>query len=60
MMPDDLRKLANAILHADREAEMYRLLSLLTAEDRSGRAVGRDGCDEGVEGARTSERASRS
>jgi uncharacterized protein YerC len=29
----DLKKLANAILHANDEAEMYRLLSPLTAEE---------------------------
>jgi hypothetical protein len=33
MAPDDLKKLANAILHADNEAEMYRLLAPLTAEE---------------------------
>ena len=33
MAPDDLKKLANAILHADSEAEMYRLIALLTVEE---------------------------
>jgi hypothetical protein len=32
MAPDDLRKLANDILDADSEAEMYRLLAPLSAE----------------------------
>jgi hypothetical protein len=30
---NDLKKLANDILHADSEAEMYRLLAPLTAEE---------------------------
>jgi hypothetical protein len=33
MTPDDLKTLANDILHADSEAEMYRLLAPLTAEE---------------------------
>jgi hypothetical protein len=32
MAPDDLKALANDILHADSEAEMYRLIGPLTAD----------------------------
>jgi hypothetical protein len=32
MAPDDLRKLANGILHADGEGEMYKLIAPLTTE----------------------------
>jgi uncharacterized protein YerC len=33
MTADDLKALANDILHADSEAEMYQLLAPLTAEE---------------------------
>jgi hypothetical protein len=33
MMADDFKKLAHDILHADREAEMYRVLARLSAEE---------------------------
>jgi hypothetical protein len=32
MAPDDLKTLANAILHADNEAEMHRLIAPLTVD----------------------------
>jgi len=32
-MPDDLKKLANDILRADSDAEMFQLIAPLTAEE---------------------------